>query len=388
MIRLEGFSEMLREKKLPLEWLGLYLQSNIDSIPKNYKENNYALLYSELIEESKQNLLKIKNDDSLNTIYSKIINSEKMTDIGINNLKRITNNEKKFEIFDFILNTPIPVFMDISHENDRITKINFREQNVGSRKQSNEPVDKNAKIIKCNDIMELCNAFPDLNDINDVEDVFAFEDEIELKGSLNDYLHIVHEHVENEPMFSEYNEREKKNIKIQIENFIHVQIYEKIYSNVHEVNSQLFKLFKELSWIKPNMFKGLKNIDEKMVDLIVSFLYNMNVEMSPNNKLREFEKIDLIIKNIIMLFGYDKDLYMNILLYTIIRGAPKNFFSIFRYIEIYLSDELRDENNNYLIKKITEAISKMDGFSAKDLVGISEEQFKKNIEQVKTGGSN
>ena len=55
MIKMEGFSDMLKEKKLPLEWFGLYLQSNIENIPPNYKENNYALLYNELIEESKQN---------------------------------------------------------------------------------------------------------------------------------------------------------------------------------------------------------------------------------------------------------------------------------------------------------------------------------------------
>ena len=29
MISLEGFSEMLKEKTLPIEWFGLYLQSNI-----------------------------------------------------------------------------------------------------------------------------------------------------------------------------------------------------------------------------------------------------------------------------------------------------------------------------------------------------------------------
>ena len=33
MISMEGFSEMLKEKKLPLEWFGLYLQSNIENIP-------------------------------------------------------------------------------------------------------------------------------------------------------------------------------------------------------------------------------------------------------------------------------------------------------------------------------------------------------------------
>ena len=75
MISMEGFSEMLKEKTLPLEWFGLYLQSNIENIPSNYRRNNYSLLYNELIEESFQNLEKIKNDDSLNIIYNKIINN-------------------------------------------------------------------------------------------------------------------------------------------------------------------------------------------------------------------------------------------------------------------------------------------------------------------------
>jgi hypothetical protein len=152
MIRLEGFNEMLKDKKLPLEWFGLYLQSNIENIPPNYKDKNYALLYNELLEESKQNLLNIQNDDSLNTIYSKIINSEKMIDIGLNNLKRIINNEKKFEIYDFIINCNIPILMDISwKQNNQIGSISFREDT----KQS----DKKKETIKCRDIIEFCNNF-------------------------------------------------------------------------------------------------------------------------------------------------------------------------------------------------------------------------------------
>ena len=47
MISMEGFSEMLKEKTLPLEWFGLYLQSNIENIPSNYRRNNYSLLYND-----------------------------------------------------------------------------------------------------------------------------------------------------------------------------------------------------------------------------------------------------------------------------------------------------------------------------------------------------
>ena len=46
MINLEGSSEVLKEKALPLEWFGLYLQSNIENIPSEYKANNYSKIYS------------------------------------------------------------------------------------------------------------------------------------------------------------------------------------------------------------------------------------------------------------------------------------------------------------------------------------------------------
>ena len=54
MISLEGFSEMLKEKTLPIEWFGLYLQSNIANIPFEYKTNNYAKLYNEFKDDVKE----------------------------------------------------------------------------------------------------------------------------------------------------------------------------------------------------------------------------------------------------------------------------------------------------------------------------------------------
>ena len=65
--------------------------------------------------------------------------------------------------------------------------------------------------------------------------------------------------------------------------------------------------------------QSLKYIDEKMIQLITTFIKNMSVEMSPVNKLREFEKIYLIINNIIILYGYDKSQFINLLLYAFIK---------------------------------------------------------------------
>jgi hypothetical protein len=374
MIKLEGFSEMLKENKLPLEWFGLYLQSNIENIPPNYKENNYALLYNELIEESKQNLLRIQNDDSLNTIYSKIINSEKMIDIGLNNLKRIINNEKRFEIFDFIKNCSIPILMDISwSKTDEIVGIHFREDN-NNKGKSDVPDKKGTQTKKCKDISEFCEKFPNIEAV----DIFSLEEELELPKSLNNYFQIVHNYMENEPIFNEYNEEEKKNIKKQIENFIHVQLYEKIYyKTTVQADNNIYYTIRKLNWIKPEMLnESFKYLDEKMINLMVSFINNMNSEMSPTNKLREFEKINLIINNIITLYGYDKSMYINLLIYVFIKGRPTGLFSTFRYIEIYLSEDMKkEEKTKILLSRFKELISKIGGFSEIDLVGFDKDSF-------------
>lgn len=92
--------------------------------------------------------------------------------------------------------------MDISwKQNNQIGSISFREDT----KQS----DKKKETIKCRDIIEFCNNFPNI----DGEDIFSLEDEIDLKSSLNNYFQIVYNHMEKEPMFSEYNEEEKKILK-------------------------------------------------------------------------------------------------------------------------------------------------------------------------------
>ena len=377
MIKLEGFSEMLKENKLPLEWFGLYLQSNIENIPNNYKENNYALLYNELIEESKQNLLKIQNDDSLNTIYSKIINSEKMIDIGLNNLKRIINNEKKFEIFDFIKNCNIPILMDISWvQNNILNYIYFREDNKGKV----DPPDKRVtETRKCKDIYEFCEKFPNI----DTDDVFLLEEEIELKKSLNVYFQIVHNYMEKEDIFKEYSEEEKKNIKKQIENFIYVQLYNKIYyKTTIKADNNLYSTLVQLNWVEPYMLdESLKYLDEKMINLMETFIYNMRSEMSPTNKLREFEKVHLIISNIISLYGFDKNIYIKILLYVLIKVKPIDLFSNLRYIEIFLSDEMKEEKVN-LLSIFKEVISRIIQFSSKDLVGFTEKQYEEKIKNV------
>ena len=172
--------------------------------------------------------------------------------------------------------------------------------------------------------------------------------------------------------------KRKKYIKKKIENFIHEQIYDKIYyKTTVQADNNIYKKIIELSWIKPYMLdESLKYVDENMIQLMVNFISNMNNGNSPINKLREFEKIYLIINNIITLYGYDKSMNINLLVYIFIKGRPTGLYSIMRYIDIYLSDEIKKEKS-YLITKIKDVISKIVMFSEKDVVGINEKEYKK-----------
>ena len=376
MISLEGFSEMLKEKTLPLEWFGLYLQSNIENIPFEYRSNNYSQLYNELIDESMKNLNKIQNDNSLNTIYSKIINSEKMIDISRNNLKRIKSNKKKFEILDFILKAEIPITIYIYRSApNEISHIEFVKKDEKPKYTSEEEL----KTQDCKNIVEFCEGFPFLTRENST-DILEFEEQIGLKNSLREYFNIIHEYVSEE--FVE--ENDKIGIKIQIEDFIHAQLYDKIYSGMAVLNDiNIFKKCFTLKWIKPIMLnEKLTYLDEKMIQMMRSFIRNIDEEISPNNKLREFEKLDLIINNMITLYGYSKDVYMSILIFAFIKGQPYQLNSSYKYIEMYYSENLPKERGVELINKFKKLLDIISNFSEKDLVGISKEEYDKKIEEI------
>ena len=380
MINLEGSSESLRENSLPLEWFGLYLQSNIENIPSEYKENNYSKLYDELIDETKQNLENIQNDNSLNVFYSKIINSEKLIDISHNNLKKIQINEKNFKILDFILNSKIPVTINIYRNKEKeMTHIEF----VKEGNKSNYKHDQNEKLtaLNCKKIVDFCELFPFLSQEN-TTDIFQFEENIQLNNSLREYFNIIHNYIKEEESFKEYKDEEEQiKILIQIEDFIHSLLFDKIYSDFPDpLDITIFKRCYTLKWIKPTMLdEKLSFIDEKMTEMMISLIKNMDEKFSPNNKLRELEKLDSLINNVIELYGYPKDVYLNMLTFAFIMGQPSQLNSSLKYISMFYSKNLPNYKGIDLIIKFGQLLNKIMNFSEKDLVGMSKDAYEKNI---------
>ena len=379
IIKMEGFSEMLKEKTLPLEWFGLYLQSNIENIPEEYKKNNYFLLYKELIDESLSNLDKIKYDDSLNFLYNKISDSEKVIDISSNSLKSISTNEKKFEILFFIHKKEIPVTMLIYKDplDDIISNLKFEKEQKPQETSGGKSI---MSKIFCRNILEFCQLFPSLL-FSSITDYFYFEQEINLKPFLSEYFKIIYEYVEKDKIFSSYNEEERKNIQLQIENFIHFQLYNKIFcSKRDEIDNIIFNNCCNYNWLIPKfMDSKLDYQDNKMAQITAYFVHNMLMEKCPENKIHVFEKIEMIISNILILNGFDEKYYNKLMLYVFINAKPKNLNSCFRYIKLFLDDELLVKYKDKL-QKFEQIIKDLSNFNETYLDGdLKDEQYKMKL---------
>ena len=373
IINIEDFNGTLKEQALPLNWYGTYLQSYIDKIPSDYKDNNYSKLYDELMDEYSKNLDIYKNDESLKILYKKIINGENSIEESSNFLTKLKNDQKKLDILHFILTKQIPIMIKIYRDNEgKLSSIEIMKPDVKSK-------DKKAIKIKCNSIFEFCDIFPDLSK-EDIDDIFQFEEEIKLKNTLNTYFDIIYEYLAEESIFKECQEEEKTNLKIKIQDFIYEQIYDKIYP--HDFKDPLdIKILKNSfthKWIKPNnLDEKLINLDDKMVQMMRTFIRKMVERKSPNYKLKEFEKLDFMINNIILLHEYPEDTYLKIMCLAFIKEQAYKSYklnSLFRYIEMFSYEG----KENKIINQFELILKKINQFSFKDIVGISEDEYKTN----------
>ena len=382
IINKEDFNGTLKEEALPLSWYGTYLQSYIDKIPSDYKDNNYSKLYDELIDEYSKSLDNYKNDESLNILYNKIINGENMIDISQNFLTKLKKDQKKLDILHFILTKQIPIKIIIyTDEKGKISLIEIMKP----KDNSNSKGKKESK--QCNNILDFCDIFPDLTE--NIEDIFKFEEEIQLKNALNEYFNIIYEYLAEESIFKKCQEEEKTNLKIKIQDFIYEQIYDRIYP--HDFKDALdIKILQNCfthKWIKPNnLDEKLINLDDNMVQMMRTFIRKIEERKSPNYKLKEFGNLDFMVNNIILLHEYPEDNYLKIMCLVIIKEMaykPFRLNSLYRYIKMFYYKE----KENGIINQLEQVFKEINEFSFKNVVGISEDEYKKNINNALKPGS-
>ena len=103
-----------------------------------------------------------------------------------------------------------------------------------------------------------------------------------------------------EEMFSEYEIEEKKNIQQQIENYVHAQIYNKIFSKDNlEEDNDIYKTCEKNNMIKASdINKEINYDDEKMIQIMIYFVNNMeNIMRKNKGNIMKKNKGNIMRKN-------------------------------------------------------------------------------------------
>ena len=110
-------------------------------------------------------------------------------------------------------------------------------------------------------------------------------------------------------------------------------------------------------------------------------LHAMEKEKSPMAKIKEIAKIAELIQNTIV-FSTGKsensvDDFLPIMMYVVIKAKPKMLASNINYINLFLDPLLKKQSMGHLLYQLSLIISILQNFSYKNLINVTEEEYKK-----------
>ena len=142
---------------------------------------------------------------------------------------------------------------------------------------------------------------------------------------------------------------------------------------------EIYKNCFYLEWIKPeHIIKNYTSINENLINLGVKIINNMMNETCPRKKLNELQKLEEIIHNIIILYGYNEENFDDILFYTGIKAQPSFLSTCFNYLDMYTSIEKREIKTQVQMNALKKLIDKLKNISYKYLINVSEKEFEEN----------
>ena len=382
-------SNFVIDGSIPSEWYVTSLIKYLKNLPENITVNEYEPLFKEL-ENDLNKSLKELDFETLSICLNKI----KFVKKGI-----IFYQEAKEKLIDILLNNKVikivdrdPIKVEISFKYGAKKK-RFRIKPLGVKEKQLVLLDSleyNKQLSErvCISVKDFCKHFPNLVELQAKQplDVFELQLELDVPGQLQIYF----DNIKN------YLLKEKKITDKETFNLIYSKIYDytmsKIFNKIFpnepcNEDNKIYQNTIRLSWVEPKHFiPGKKNYvyDSFLPDAIKNFDL-LSSEKSPRKKFKNMSDIFSSIINLVRFNndGSDKigvDDQMPILNYTLIKAQPKCIFSICKFMEIYLGELKKKQEDNQLtqLKGICENLILVNNES---LNGVSEEEYKKKCEE-------
>ena len=378
-------SDFVIDGSIPSEWYVNSLIRYLKQLPKELSDNEYELLFKDL-ENDLNKSIKELDFETLSICLNKI----KFIHKGI----LFYENAKKI-LIDILLNNKVTKIVE---KDDIKVEIKFRYENkkkkfkvkkLGLKQKQLFLLDsmvydhKKKHKKECKTVKEFCKNFPNLIEYQEKQgfDVLLIQSELEIPKKLQVYFDIIREHLSKTLKITDNNSFEIINEKIY--DYVMSKIYSKIFPTESDnKDNKIFENTVKLSWVEPKHFiPGKKNYiyDSFLPDVIKDFelLYK---EKSPRKKIISMSNIFASISNLVKFNneGTDNigvDDQMPILNYSLIKAQPQRFYSICRFLDLYIGD-LKSKNEGNQLTQLSGICDRVINISYNSLINVTAEEFK------------
>ena len=311
-----------------------YIRLNIDKLDQNYKNNNYSLLFDELILEIKNNI-QILNSDILFEHYKKINEAEKINILESKYKSHIKELEK-LEYIQYLYNNILLPYEFIIEKNkdDIITNIKYSSK---------------SEIGKIDDMIK---KFPDFRKYeNEYDNILDIEKNANVPEAIKEYFTAMKTEINNEKFFKKFEEKEKKMIGYDLETYIFDKLYDKLFPTQRSEKDILIYNKCELSsTLEPeNFFEKNEVFNETLINEASKYFEKLDEGITPDEKIKIYLKGFQIIKNLITFCtGEEENPSCNdtypLLIYSMIIAKVKNLPTNVQYIKMYFNENFDDRS--------------------------------------------
>ena len=350
-----------------------YVQTHFDSLPVEYRKNNYSKVLTEIITDTKI-LIQYLQNNILNEFFMKIRYTEKINEI-VNkyySLKKI--KEKTFYIK--YLYKKIKVYGNIfiqKNESEMITKIKY----------NHVPMTES----KLDFINSFLHQLPNIIDyepkMKTNEDFLKFQKNIGLVDAIKDYFKELKNSIKSSKILSKISLEEATEILYELENHILKKLYSKCFPTKEiKEDTFIYKKCMRLSFIKPdNIIKDekFKNINEKLLEISIDYVKEMDNKNTPMGKITSFGNAMNFLSNSMKFNsgkeGFGVDDILPLLIYIVIKAKPKKLYTNYNYSLLYLNSELSKKRYGSLLTQIGVILDIIKNMKYNELNNVTKEEF-------------
>ena len=367
-------------EKVPIKWFARYIYENKNYLDVKYKNDDYDLLYKEMVNEEKEKLEELKN------ITSKIITKNNINLFCANDLVNRINysfddvfeEEKLAKLEIFIETEEIKVCILTSKDSKEAQKLKIREVEECNITNNDFHKDwsKNKNKLSCHahNIKDFINKFsyntwdkenklPTPKKLVNEEIIFG-KRKSQIYKAFNDYMNIIKKRIKesnnNKNLFKNINDYNY--LLEKIEDFILRQIYKYVIPTMKkDTDKKFYEKTKSLSWLTPNKL-DIKNISTEQLDYSINCIRKLDEGKSINDKLNCIREAHASLNNVIKFStgNYSdagQDEITPLFQYIIIQAQPQSIYINISYIKTFLDESELSGSKGFLITQIESAIS-------------------------------